>query len=373
MHTISLFKANHAAASEAAVLDVLRSGQIAAGPKVGEFQHALSAWVGHGRAVTTDNMSSAMLLALHLLGVKAGDEVLTPAYTCLSSASPILHAGAQPRWVDVEPDSGLMDPKALEARFTPRTKACVVYHAAGYPARIREIAALCRDRNVPLVEDCNNALGATVDGERVGSLGDAAVYSFYPNRLLNAGEGGAVSFLDPAQADAALRLRRFGIPLTGFRDAMGEIDPHCDVPAIGWSAAMNQINSALGLAQLPDLAARLEATRARAKTLTTRLRDLPGLDVVAPGSGANPAYWGLLVQVRARDAVLAAIKREGVLASKLHHRLDTYSGFQSEAADLPGTANFLDQVIALPCGAWLTEADLDHMAQVVESALRTTR
>lgn len=372
MHTVSLFKANHAADSEAAVLDVLRSGQIAAGPKVVEFQQALSAWVGHGRAVTTDNMSSAMLLALHLLGLKAGDEVLTPAYTCLSSASPIRHAGAHPRWVDLDPETGLMDPNAVAARFTPRTRACVVYHAAGYPARIREIGALCQDRGVALIEDCNNALGATVDGVRVGSLGDAAVYSFYPNRLLNAGEGGAVSFLDPAHADAALRLRRFGIPLTGFRDAMGEIDPHCDVPALGWSAAMNQINSALGLAQLPDLAARLAATRSRATALAARLRELPGLHVVAPGPGANPVYWGLLVRVPARDAVLAAIKRDGVLASKLHHRLDTYSGFQAEAADLPGTAAFLDQVIALPCGAWLTEADLDHVAQVVESALRNT-
>lgn len=370
MTDVSLFKAYGDAATEAAALAVLRSGQIASGPKVAEFQQALQPWLGLPHGVTTSDMSSAMLLALHLCGVGAGDEVLSPAYTCMSSAAPIANLGAKPRWVDVDAATGLLDPNALKARITPRTKACVVYHAAGYPAAMPEIAALCREHGIALVEDCNTALGARLKGQTVGVWGDAAVYSFYPNRQLNGIGGGAVAFRDPARAEAAQRLRRFGIALSGFRDAIGEINPASDITAIGWSAAMNQLSSAVALAQLPGLPARLQATLAHALGLAERLAGLPGLTVVAPGDGAEPAYWGLLVLCERRDVVLGELKRKGIMASKLHHRLDTYSGFAAAAVVLPGTTAFLERVIALPCGHWLSEADLDRVASATRAALQ---
>ena len=373
MQTVALFKPHHTAASEAAAIEIMRSGQIASGPKVTEFQNALANWTSHSPVVSTDDMSGAMLLALRLCGVGSGDEVLTSAYTCLSSASPIANLGARPRWVDVDADTGLLDPEVLAERITPRTRACVVYHAAGYPARMPAIAALCRKHGIALIEDCNNAFGARLHGKPLGYWGDAAVYSFYPNRQINAAEGGAVSFRDASLVDAALRLRRFGIPTSGFRDAMGEIDPRCDVPAIGWSAAMSQLNAALGLAQLPGLEQRLSATRANAAALTARLSVVPGIRVVAPTTGADPVYWGLLALTEHRDTVLAELKRRGVMASKLHHRLDSYSGFAAEPVRLSGTTVFMDRVIALPCGHWLQSEELDHVAEVVEESIRSAR
>lgn len=373
MAPIALFYAYGDAATEAAALSVLRSGQIASGPKVAEFQQALQPWLALPHAVTTSDMTAAMLLALHLFGVGAGDEVLSPAYTCMSSASAIAHLGAKPRWVDVDPATGLLDPAALRAQITARTKACVVYHAAGYPAPMPEIADVCRAHRIALIEDCNTALGARLHAQAVGAWGDAAVYSFYPNRQLNGIEGGAVAFRDAALAERAQRLRRLGIALNGFRDALGEISPLSDIPEVGWSAAMNQLNSAVALAQLPGLAARFKATQAHAQALAERLAGLPGLRVVAPVAGAEPAYWGLLVLAERRDAVLAALKRQGILASKLHHRLDSYSGFGAEPAELPGTEAFLGQVIALPCGHWLAPTDLDRVATAVARALQDAR
>jgi perosamine synthetase len=367
---IPLFRPELNANAEAAANAVLRSGQIAAGPLVAEFEQALAGWTGHPHVVTTSDMSSAMTLALHILGVRAGDEVLSPAYTCLSSTAPIATLGALPRWVDVEPDTGLLDPAALAARITPSTRACIVYHAAGYPARMPEIAAICRERGLALIEDCNTALGASLGSRPVGGWGDAAIYSFYPNRQLHAAEGGAVAWREMEQAQACRRLRRFGIPLTGFRDALGELNPASDVPEIGWSAALSQLHAALGLAQLPDLPARLAATRANAQALTLGLAELPGLEVVRPQDGAAPVYWGLLVRVRkGRDTVLAALKQRGVLASKLHHRLDSYSGFGAEPVTLPGTTAFLDQVIAVPCGPWLGEQGVTDVIGAVRLAL----
>ena len=373
MSTIALFKPHHTEASEVAALGVLRSGQIASGPKISEFQQALAAWTGHPHVVTTNDLSSAMLIALHLCGVRSGDEVLTPAYTCMSSAAPIANLGARPRWVDVEADTGLVDPDAIGARITARTRACVVYHAAGYPARMPEIAQACRKLGVALIEDCNNALGARLDGQRVGCWGDVAVHGFYPNRQINAAEGGALAFRDPSWAEAARRLRRFGIALCGFRDAMGEIDPASDISEVGWSASMNQLNSALGLAQLPGLADRLSATIANAAGLASRLAGLPGLLVVRPVDGAEPVYWGLLVLVESRDGTLAGLKRGGVLASKLHHRLDSYTGFGAEPTALAGTTAFMDRIIALPCGHWLRESELDRVAEITAGSLRAAQ
>jgi len=366
---ISLFHAYGDAATEAAALAVLRSGLIASGPKVAEFQQALTAWTGQPHVVGTSDMSSAMLLALHLLGVRAGDEVLSPAYTCMSSTAPVANLGARPRWVDIDASTGLMDPAALRARITPATRACIVYHAAGYPAASAEIAAICREHGVALIEDCNTALGARLHGQPVGHWADAAVYSFYPNRQINAAEGGAVAFRDAGKAAAALQLRRFGIAQSGFRDAIGEINPASDIGEIGWSAALSQLNSAIGLAQLPGLAERLAATQANARALARRIEGLAGVRVVAPNAGAEPVYWGLLVLCERRDAVLAALKAGGVMASKLHHRIDSYSGFGSEATELPGTAAFMQLVIALPCGHWLSEVDLDRVASTLATAV----
>lgn len=373
MAAISLFNAYGDAATEAAALAVLRSGQIASGPKVAEFQQALAPWVGLPHVVTTSDMSSAMMLALHLCGVGPGDEVLSPAYTCMSSAAPIANLGARVRWVDVDADTGLLDPAALATRITPRTKACVVYHAAGYPADMPAIAAICREHGIALIEDCNTALGAQLAGQPVGAWADAAVYSFYPNRQVNGLEGGAVAWRDASRAEAALRLRRFGISLSGFRDSIGEINPASDIAQVGWSAAMSQLNAAVALAQLPGLDGRLAQTRLNAQALAQGLAAVPSLQVVQPLDAALPAFWGLLVLAEHRDTVLAELKRQGVMASKLHHRIDTYSGFGAEATELPGTAAFLDRVIALPCGHWLSAAELDRVTQVLTQAVETAR
>lgn len=373
MPTVSLFHAYGDAETEAAAIRVLRSGQIASGPQVAEFQQALQPWLGLPHGVTTSDMSSAMLLALHLCGVGAGDEVLSPAYTCMSSAAPIANLGAKPRWVDISPASGSVDPAALRGRITKRTKACVVYHPAGYPAALPEITAICREHGIAVIEDCNTALGARLHSQAVGAWGDAAIYSFYPNRQINGIEGGAVAWRDPALAQSAQRLRRFGIALSGFRNAVGEINPASDIAEVGWSAAMNQLNSAVALAQLPSLGWRLQATRANAEWLAERLAGLPGLTVIAPSVGAEPAYWGLLVLADRRDAVLAELRGQGVMASKLHHRIDSYTGFRADPVDLPGTEAFLDHVIALPCGYWLDAPGLNRVEAAVIQAMRRIR
>lgn len=367
--SIPLFGIFRSAEMEAAVIDVIRSGQIASGGHVEAFRRGFGELVGNPNVVTTNDMSSAIQIALHISGIGRGDEVLTAAYSCMSSNAPIATAGAQAAWVDVDPLTGTMDVADFERSITPRTKAALLYHLAGYPGRVREIAEICRQRGIVLIEDCDNALLATVDGTQVGSFGDFAIHSFYPNRQINATEGGALVCRDAEQVARAIRLRRYGIDLARFRDALGEIDPNCDIAEIGWAATLNNLCSAVGASQLATVAARLSRTRQVAQALSQRLAELPQLALVPALPGATPSYWALLTRVERRDQVMAALKARGVQCSKLHHRTDSYSGFGVPQRDLPGTTAFLASVLALPCGWWMTDDDVDYLVLTLKAVL----
>lgn len=370
IHSLPLFFPTRTAEMEQAALEVLRSGQIAAGPGVAAFERAFGALVGREHVVTTSDMTAALVLALRLCGVTSGDEVATLAFSCLSSNSSIAMLGARALWIDLDPATMSMDIADLERQLTPRTKVVMVYHVAGYPARTGEISAICRARGISLIEDCNNALGAQQDGKPVGSYGDYAVYSFYPNRQINALEGGALVCPDAEAAARARRLRRFGIDGTTFRDERGEINAASDVAEIGLSAPFGHLNAAIAMAQLPHLPTHQRLTAANAAWLVDALRDVPGVSPVMPVSGSTSAYWGFLVLTSSRDERLARLKRASISASVLHHRNDDYSAFKSSRRDLAGTSRVMQELIALPCGWWLNSVDLHRIVDVVRVSPR---
>lgn len=362
---IRLFHAASSEATEQAALDVLRSGQIAGGPRVDEFQNRIAELVGRPHVVCTSDVTHALVLALRLAGVGPGDEVLTLAYSCMSSNAAITLVGATPVWVDIEPATASMSVKDLERAITPRSKAVTMYHVAGYPGEAALVAAVCQQHGLAFIEDCNNALGAMQSGAPVGRFGDYAVYSFYPNRQVNAVEGGALVCPDAESAARVNRLRRFGIDIRTFRDALGEISPASDIPEIGWSAPFNHLNAAVGLSQLPELAARLAHTRDVAARLQRQLMGVPGVQAVRATEGSDPAYWVLLLLAQQRDALLAALKRRRIDCSKLHLRNDLYSGFGASRRPLPGTDRLMAQVIAVPCGWWLDGDQVDALAAAI--------
>ncbi len=368
--SIPLFDGRATPAMAQAALRILQSGQIAAGPLVGEFEARLAGRLGRDHVVCTDDMTSALTLSLRLACVQPGDDVLTLAFNCLSSNTPIALAGARPIWVDIDPMTAAMSVEDVRRALTPRTRALVLYHVAGHPGPADELATLCSERGLALIEDCNNALGAARHGQPVGRQGAYAVHSFYPNRQVNALDGGALCCPDDATRRRAIRLRRFGIDLSTFRDERGEINPSSDVPEIGWSASISQLHAAVGLSSLEDLDERLARVRAHARMLAEGLAGLEGLRVVRPIEGARPVYWGFLVLARDRDRRLAGLKRRGVQASILHQRNDTYSGFQATRRELPGTDEFMSQVMALPCGWWLDDVDIRAVIDAVREEVR---
>jgi dTDP-4-amino-4,6-dideoxygalactose transaminase len=224
------------------------------------------------------------------------------------------------------------------------------------------------ERGIKLIEDCDNALLATIGGRTVGSFGDFAIYSFYPNRQINTTEGGALACRRAEDARKARKLRRFGIDSQTFRTATGEINSESDIPEIGVGATLNNVCSALGVAQLEAVSSMVEMARTHAAWLRSRLADIPGFRVLAPMENTDPAYWTLLALVENRNQVLAKLKSRGVQASGLHFRNDRYSGFLECTRPLPNTAAFQDSVIALPCGWWLGADDLHYMVDTIVDA-----
>lgn len=346
---------------ERTALEVIRSGHIATGPAVHEFECEFGKYVGRDNVVTTNDMTSAIFLGLRLAEVGAGDHVATIAFSCLSTNSAIAMVGASPTWIDVDPVTMSMCPDDLAKKLTPRVKAVLLYHVAGYPARVKYIAEICRKNNIILIEDCNNALGAKIDGLPVGTIGDFAVYSFYPNRQINGFEGGALACPDENTAQRAKRLRRFGVDYATFRDARGEINEASDIPEIGISAALSQLNAAVAKCQLDTLGERESKTQENANRLSGLIENISGIKVVEVQTNATSAYWCLLVHSDRRDHLMSALKRDGIACSIMHQRNDIYTGFRSTAVDMSGTSYAMSNLLALPCGWWLDANDVERI------------
>lgn len=370
MKQIPLFGVVRTEQMEKVMLDVLRSGRIASGEYVAQFEEGLAALTGHSHVVSTVDMTSAMLLALRLANVGLGDEVLTTAFACLATNSAIAQCGAVPRWVDVKPESVEIDIEDVLRKIGPATKAIILYHVAGYPGPGRELAKLCQDRGIALIEDCDNALGARRDGHNVGLAGDFAVYSFYPNRQINCTEGGALACRREEDAKRARRLRRFGIDSTDFRTNIGEINANSDVPEIGWAFTMNNLCAAMGTVQLDSVQTRIDKARVNAAALRDRLSHIVTVQHIVPGANVLPAYWVSLMLVERREALLRELKKCGLACSSLHQRNDIYTGFRvPEPVELPNTSRLQERILALPCGWWLEAEDIDVIGNVFELAI----
>lgn len=373
MEPIVLFDCRPEPAAIDALAPVLASGQLASGPNVGALEQALAHYLQRPDVVCLGDVTHALALALQLAGVGPGDDVLTLSYNCMSSNAAIAHVGARPVWVDIDDATASMSPADCERAITPRTKALVVYHVAGYPAPLPALRAFCDAHGIALIEDANNALGATLDGRRIGTFGDFAVFSFYANRQVNGIDGAALVCPDEASAAEARRLRRFGIDVPRFRDAHGEIDPRSDIPRVGMSSPLNHVQATLALAHLRTLEARVERNRQHVATLAARLADTPALAPVAWAPGARPAFWAWLVRCAERDVLMERLKARGVQCSRLHQPNDVYTGFDSAARALPRTARFIGEVLALPCGWWLDDATLNRLVEDVRVAADSLR
>lgn len=339
----------------AAVGAVLDSGQYILGPEVSAFEREFADYCETTHAVGVANGTDALHLVLRALGVKAGDEVITAANSFIASASSIALAGARPVFADIGSDLNL-DPQAVEAAITPRTKVIMPVHLAGRPARMVELLALAERHQLIIVEDAAQAVGARLNGRRVGSWGHAACFSFHPLKNLHAfGDGGMVTTNDPSLAKRLMQTRNHGLR---NRNA-------CEY----WSfnSRLDEVQAAMLRVQLRSLDRWTEERR----SLAVRYHELlqPHVEVPLEGPGEYCVYQTYMVQADDRDALCQSLNTNQVEARihypvPIHLQLAAVSlGYSS--TDLPATVRAASRVLSLPLYPGLTSAQQDRVADVI--------
>lgn len=351
---------------EEMVVSVLRSGMIAQGPLVEAFESAVSSMTGVGHAVAMSNGTASLIAALHVLGVGAGDEVITSPFTFVATLNAILAVGARPRFADIDATTFTVCPASVEALLTSRTRVVLPVHLYGQPADMTAIATIAVRHGLAVVEDAAQALGATHAGRAAGSFGLGA-FSFYATKNVTTGEGGMVTTNDDALAES-LRL---------FRN-QGMRQPY-EYGAFGLNLRLTDLQAAMGLPQLdqlPDITARRAHNAA---VLTAGLSDIRGLAIPRVRDGDRHVFHQYTVRIEAgaridRDALKSTLDEAGIGAAVYYPKLVfEHPCFRHHPSividDCPTAAAATGHVLSLPVHQHLSDSDLERIVSTVRGAL----
>lgn len=350
---------------------VLASGNLTQGPVVAEFEEALAAFVGARHAIATTSATTALELALAGLDVGPGDEVAVADFTYPATGNAVLQRGATLRLVDVDPATYGIDPDALLAALTPRTKVVITVDVFGLPADYGRIEPMLRERGIALLCDAACGLGGAIGARRVGTFGAASCFSFHPRKSLTTGEGGMVTTDDDALAARLRRLRNHGTERTGWR--MSFIEP-------GFNYRMSDLNAALGLQQVPGFAAVVERRGRLAAGLRERLAGVDGVVTQAVPDGHRHPYQAFVVTCDPaidRDATVMSLRERGVESTLGTYAMHVEPSFREACGttpgDLPHSQALADRTLALPLHEGLVEDDLDRIATELRAVLGASR
>jgi perosamine synthetase len=354
---------------EELVLEALRSGRLSLGPMVERFELALAERVGAPRIAAVSSGTAGLHLAVRLAGVGPGDEVITTPYSFAASANCVLYQGATPIFVDVEPRTLNLDPAAVTAAVTERTKGILAVDIFGYPAELDELRAIAERHDLAVIEDACEALGAAYRGQPIGSFAHPAVFAFYPNKQLTTGEGGAVAVASDDDWELLKSLSNQG------RVDSGEWLTHGH---LGFNYRLDELSGALGLAQLERLDSILELRAEVASHYAELLGPIEGVELPAPDDDDHVRSWFVYVVRLAdgidRDAVMARLAEEGVVSKPylpcIHLQPYWRERFGTSEGMYPVAEAASRQTLALPFHTQLETGDQERVAEALRRALR---
>ena len=359
----------------AAVVDVLRSEYLTTGPAVNAFEQALVEASGAHRAVAMNSGTSALHSMYFAAGLSPGDEIVTTPLTFAATANAALYLGASVQFVDVLPDTGNLDPAAVDAAIGERTRLVVAVDYAGHPADYDELAAVTGARGVTLLADAAHSLGATYRGRRVGTLAHATALSFHPVKPITTAEGGAVVTDDDGLADRAARFRTHGI--TRDPSVMERDDGpwHYEQHDLGFNYRLTDLQAALGRSQLRHLDDFIARRRAIAARYLEAFADIEALSVPPVRDGVEPG-WHLFV-VRVPTAPLRRPfferLRELGLGVQVHyipvHYHPYYRDLGFERGSCPVAEDYSARAVSLPIFPRMTDKEVDRVIATVRGAV----
>lgn len=339
------------------VLRALDSGYVSsAGPLVREFEQRFAAYLGIGHAVAVVNGTAGLHLALKLLGIGPGDEVIVPALTFIATVNPVVYVRARPVVVDVDPRTWNIDPAAIERAITKHTRAIIPVHLYGNPADMDAILGLARKYGLYVIEDATEALGSTYKGKKAGTFGHIGVFSFNGNKIITTGGGGMLVTEDPELA------RRAKILVNQGREP-GETE--YEHKEIGFNYRLTNLQAALGLAQLERLPEFLAAKRRNAAIYRQQLQGIPGLSWQQELPGAESNWWLFSILINeekygeSKKALMARLNFHGIQVRPLFKPIPLqpcYSHYSFPPC--PVAVNLYAEGISLPSASFLKQDDI---------------
>jgi len=342
---------------DAAVVRVVASGSYVAGAECAAFERELAAYLGVAHVIGVNSGTDALVLALKALGIGAGDDVVVPAYTFFATAEAVCLAGARPRFADCAADSFNVDVHGIERACTARTRAVMPVHLFGEPVDVAPIVDFCAARDLHLLEDTAQALGASHRGRRVGGFGAAGAFSFYPTKNLAAcGDAGAIACND---LDLAARLRL----LRNHARAGAE---HAE---IGCNSRLDEMQAAILRVKLPHLDAANERRRSIAARYRERLRDTRCvLPPIGDATDCSHVFHQFVVTHPQRDALRAYLAASEVEAA-IYYATPCHlqPPFRADAPQLPVAERMAREAIALPIYPALSDHTVDRVAELVRA------
>ncbi len=368
---IPLFKVFMSQSVLEPVCQVLMSGYVGQGPKVDEFEKALSDELGNPYVNVVNSGTSALHLALHMLKQEMPVErnvILTTPLTCTATNFPIVANGFKIRWVDLDPGTCNVDLVDLRRKLTRDVAGIMVVHWGGYPVdldELREIQVGYDMYGEPrpwIIEDCAHAFGASYKDKKLGNHGNICMFSFQAIKHLTTCDGGALVCPCDWQHRKAKLLRWYGLDRTSSADFRCEQD----IEDWGFKFHMNDLAAVIGLHNLPEVDALLCKHRENAFYLRTKLRDVEGVSVLERMEDRSSADWIFTALFARRDDFMRRMKECGIGVSRVHDRNDKHRCLREFRVPLPMTDWVCERMCCLPCGWWVTEDDREYMVDCIK-------
>ena len=353
---------------EQAVLDVLRSGWIAMGPSVEAFEKAFAKALGCRFAVALNSCTAALHIANIMAELGPGDEVIVPSLTFAATANAVHFTGATPIFADVVgPEDWTLCPDSVRARITPRTKAIVPMHYAGYPCDMDAFLHMADEHDLTIIEDACHGLGGSIGGKAMGTVGSMGCFSFYSNKIMTTGEGGMLTTDDEALAQPARAIRSHGQTKTAvdrMRGAMGY-----DITEVGYNYRLDDLRASIGLVQLERLSTSVTRRGELVALYKSELADVEQVHIPDHGGRGEPAHYILPACVKGvdRDALRQAMTDDGIQTSMHYPPVHHFAHYIDTTLELPQTEWVGKNAFSLPLFPSMTK---EQVGQVCDSIRR---
>lgn len=362
-----------------AVIEVLRSDWLTTGPKVAEFEEAFSRYVGAQYAIAVSSGTAALHCAMYALGIGSGQEVIVPTITFAASANCVVYQGGIPVFVDVAPDTLLIDPQDVERKITPQTRAIIAVDYAGQPCDYDALKAIADRHHLSLVADACHSLGATYRGRSVGSLADLNAFSFHPVKHITTGEGGMITTDNEAYAQRMRIFRNHGIT-ADHRQNESQDSWFYEMVDLGYNYRITDFQCALGMSQLQKLPRWLERRQEIAQQYDKAFAEIKGIEPLVVNSDVRHAYHLYIVGINHaesgidRGRLFQELRSQGIGVNVHYVPVHMHPFYQNRFGTgrglCPGAEAAYEQIISLPMYPAMTDADITIVINTVQNILR---